>query len=144
MMYEDETRGKILNPARKKQLFDFSRLRYGNCTGSDIDHYMELGDTFFIFIEFKYGRLDMPLGQKKAYTRLVDIVQSTGREAVLFLSCHFETDPDSVVDAAETIVEKYYYGGRWYLGEECTTKEKLDAFIQYASNKNNMKLAWAH
>ena len=135
MTYADGMRGKIMNPDRKRQLFDFSGLRRGKCTGSDMDYMMEIDDFYYAFVEFKYGHRDMPYGQKIALKRLTNIVCSTGRESILLLAQHFEPDPNVTVDAAETIVDEYFYRNRWYNGDGKTTKEVLDAFFDHGNEK---------
>lgn len=139
MKYADEERGKIQNPNRKKQLFDFSRLKYGKITGSDIDMFWEYHNEVFLFYEFKYwvtngieSKLDMPRGQKVAYMRLIDAVQAGGKEAVLFSCHHTEADTSAAVDAAECVVDKYYYDKKWYTVGDKNALEMTDSFMNYA------------
>ena len=50
---KDADRGKIRDATLIDRLRDFSGLRYGRITPTDIDAFMEFGNKAFVFIEAK-------------------------------------------------------------------------------------------
>ena len=134
-MYEDKLRGKIIYADRRKQLIDFSKLRYDNITPTDIDGYIEKQNRMFIFFEFKYGDVEMPKGQKTAFTRLVDVLEKAGKDAVLMSCRHDVKDTSLEIDGAEAIVKEYYYKGQWYKSINRTVKDVTDSFMKYINKE---------
>lgn len=132
MRYEDETRGKIQNPEQKRQLMDFSGLRYGKITPTDIDGFIEMSNKLFIFYEFKNITAKQPYGQQLAETNLIDALRLAGKEAAIILCRHSQNNFEQEIDAANCTVEKYYYDSKWYNGNNRTAKEVTDSFISYA------------
>ena len=122
-------RGVIYNRQRAGQEIDFSGLRYGKCTPTDIDGLIELGGKVFIFIEYKFGDAPMPFGQKLALERVVDIMNKT-KPSLLVHAQHF-SPPEQDIDGANAIVVKVRTGMRWITNwvSGKTVKEVVDAFI---------------
>ena len=85
MFYDDANRGVIQNRERARQIIDFSGLRYGNITPTDIDGCIEYQDKGVAFIEIKHRDSPMPKGQELALTRLVDNNSTAGKRAVLYV-----------------------------------------------------------
>jgi len=129
MMYEDNTRGKIMFPARKKQLIDFSGVKYGKITPTDIDGFFEMNDNIFIFLEYKYGNTKMPYGQKLAYERLVNALSETDRKAIVVVCKHNVEDTNEDINGANAVVEEYYYSHKWHTGVGRPVKQVIDNFI---------------
>lgn len=132
MIYTDSNRGVIQNRARARQIIDFSGIRYGNITPTDIDGFFERGNMAFVFYEMKYGDADMPNGQRIALERLVDAMRAANKKAVLFLCRHDVDDVNADVDAENTTVDKIYFNGEWHDGEKKTLKQYSDAFMRWA------------
>ena len=128
MMYTDENRGTIQNEPRMKQVIDFSGLKYGTMTPTDIDGFFEFGKKLFVYYEFKYGFASIPKGQYAALLRQVDTDRAAGKEAVLIFCRHKVKNTNSFVKAADCIVVKYYYNGQWWQGNGRTAKEITDKF----------------
>ena len=121
-------RGKIRNENYAKQLRDFSGLRYGNITPTDIDVFMEFGDKDFVFVEAKYGKADLPLGQKLALERLVDCVGETHRQSLLIIAYHNVPYSD-YVDIAKCGVKEYRSNHQWRKPKNnITVREMIDKF----------------
>lgn len=60
---DDRQRGIIRHRRRRLQVNDFSVLRYGRITPTDIDGFLDFGGRAFVFIELKHGDVPaMPLG----------------------------------------------------------------------------------
>jgi len=136
MMYDDANRGKITNPERKRQLIDFSKLKYGKITPTDIDGFIEKDNNMFMFYEYKLLDTDMPFGQRVAYTRLVDALTDAGKQAVLFICRHNQVDTNKEINGSDCIVDSYYFHGKWHPGRNKTAKELSDSFIRYTSREN--------
>lgn len=123
MNYTDENRGIIQNRERARQINDFRNLRMKrNITPTDIDGYFEYDDKAFIFYELKHGEARPSHGQSLAFTRIVDAINETGKDAVLFLCSHDVDDPEQDVDAAESKVVGCYLGKKTaYFDDESGT-----------------------
>lgn len=134
MTYKDETRGKIQNPEQKRQLMDFSGLKYGKITPTDIDGFIEMKNKLFVFYEFKNKAAKQPYGQQLAETNLIDALRLAGKEAVMILCRHNQNNFEKEINAASCIVEKYYYNSKWYDGDNRTAKQVTDSFIEYTKS----------
>ncbi len=134
MKYSDDNRGKIQNRERAKQLIDYSEMRQGNITPSDVDGFIEKGDKIFVFYEYKLPEAEMPEGQKLGLMRIVNGLTTAGKSAVLFLCRHEQYDPNKDIAGDRAIVERIYMNNRWYKGNGCTAKELTDRYIKWAEN----------
>ena len=128
-------RGVIRNRELRQQILDFSNLRYGNITATDIDGFndgvIEYKGRGYLFIEIKYEERELPYGQRLAFTRLSDDLESSGNPTLFVISSHQIHDPAVDVDVAETEVREFRYGGKWYsLSRPLTTKQISDSFIR--------------
>jgi hypothetical protein len=122
------TRGKIYNRDRAQQIKDFSGLRWGKITPTDVDGLIEYKDKGFIWIETKMIDNPMPYGQRLAYKRLIDALQQA-KPSVLYVSQH-NTMPEDDIDMAQTEVIEYYFMGRWSpCDQDITLFEAIDGFI---------------
>lgn len=121
--------GKIFNPRRAKQIFDFSGLVCDGCAPTDTDGNMDVHGKGFITIEAKYvppveseliraGQLTpesrIPYAQKLFLERANNAKQYGGFPSVVFFANHNATNPDDVIDAANAIVLSVYYHGQWH------------------------------
>ena len=121
----------IQNRRRARQLIDFSNLKYGNIYPTDIDGLIEYKNKAIALFEIKHGDTEIPEGQRLAFRRMIDDSRAAGKQAVLFICEHYVDDCNEDIDAAETIVRKFYYNGEWYDGQGFTLKEKMSSFIDY-------------
>jgi glycerophosphoryl diester phosphodiesterase len=117
-------RGVIRNREYGTQVRDFSGLRFGKITPTDIDGLIEYQNKGYVFIETKYKDAKLPRGQELALERLCDDLQNT-KPTLLIIASH-ETEGD--IDVAETIVARYRFKGEW---SRCrgTTGRLVAAFI---------------
>ncbi|MBQ7220762.1 MAG: hypothetical protein IJS28_07275 [Synergistaceae bacterium] len=136
MKYEDSSRGKIQYRDRARQLIDFSGIKYGRITPTDIDGFLEYKGKAFVFYEYKLPEVEMPDGQGLALTRMVDVLSTAGKEAVLFLCRHNETNPNKDIIGSDAIVEGVYWHGKWHQGAQQTVKQQTDKFIQWVNRKS--------
>jgi len=129
-------RGKIRNRDFARQLRDFSGLRWGNITPTDIDGYFEIGDRIFVFIEIKYGTTEVPFGQKLALERLVDIIGET-RDAILIIGSHHD-EAGTDIDVAPCVVREYRTSNVWHSPTKKTTiVELINQFSDYIGDMGN-------
>ena len=134
VIYTDDNREKIHNRERGKQIIDFSGIRYGNITPTDLDGFFEKGNKIFVFYEYKLPNAEMPKGQRLALMRVVDGLSTAGKEAVLFLCRHETYSPDADIQGDKAIVEKIYWRGSWYQGKGLNAREQTDRFIKWAGS----------
>lgn len=104
-------RGVIRNRQHATQIRDFSGMRFGNITPTDIDGFMEFGDRTFIFMESKFGNSELLLGQRLALERLCDACHAAGKASLLLVLQH-HTIGD--IAFASTQVTRYRYARRWH------------------------------
>ena len=135
MEYTDENRGRYQHPERAKQVVEFDGLRFGTWTPTDVDGFMEIRDSVYIFFELKLRGATMPRGQEVALRRVVNALMDAGKQAILFVAVHDETDPRRPIKAADAEVHKIYYGRKMYRGDG-TLKEMLERFMRYEKLRN--------
>ena len=125
------TRGTIRNRAYAQQIRDFSGLRFGSITPTDIDGFFEIAGRVFVFIEAKHGASQMPRGQRLAMERLVDAIHSPpNRYAAAFIASH-NTDGD--IDFGSAPVTMVRYEGRWHHRPgNVSLKASIDASLLFA------------
>lgn len=123
-------RGVIRNRAAAQQLRDFSGLRYGQITPTDIDAYLEFGGRLFVFVEAKYGGALMPYGQQLAIERLVDALHNPPQRHAIALVVSHDTQ-GSDVSFSDTRVQRYRWGGAWRRPQEVglSLRSALDCVV---------------
>ena len=121
-------RGKIQNGDYGGQLRDFTGLRWGAITPTDIDGFLDFGDKTFVFIEAKYNGAPMPCGQRLALERLTSACSAGGKAAICLVGSH-QTPPPALVDYANLSLERYWHEGAWHLPDKpMTIREAVDVF----------------
>ena len=104
-------RGVIRNREFKQQIADFSGLRFGKITPTDLDAFMDFHNKLFVFVESKHGGAPLPYGQRLAIERLCDACHNPRiRYAVAFITKH-ESNGD--IDFSQTVVTQYRWAGKW-------------------------------
>jgi hypothetical protein len=138
-------RGVIRNRARAKQLRDFSGLRFGKITPTDIDGFLEFNDTLFVYIEAKQMGASLPYGQKLALVRMCNAIDGTTNErgqarvAAIVVVGH-STSADQDVDYARASVAGVYYKKSWQgLNREMTCREAIEALLGLAGLERYIK-----
>lgn len=122
-------RGATTYKERAKQGRDFTGLRYGNITPTDIDALIEYKNEAYVFIEAKSNGAEMSFGQKLALERLCDDLQRI-KPTLLVLVTH-NTPSNQEIDFAQAKVSKYRYKGRWAIPQNVpTAKELIDSFLK--------------
>lgn len=126
---DDTPPGKIRNRQYGTQLRDFSGLRFGNITPTDVDGLIEYKNWGYVLIETKYRDNELPDGQRLALERLCDDLQRI-KPTLLIIASH-ETNGD--IDVAEISVAEYRFKGKWRV-REGTTKELITSFLRFLDN----------
>lgn len=113
-------RGIITHKERARQLRDYSGLRYGAITPTDIDGLIEYKDKAYVIYEFKFGDVEITRGQMLAIERLCDDLQKY-KMTIVIIARHNQP-VDKEIDAANAIVEKYRLQGKWVIMKNVTEK----------------------
>jgi len=126
---QDRDRGKQHTPALATQIRDFSGLRYGKITPTDIDCYLDFGDRLHVFTDAKLPGIDLPNGQRLALERLVDDMNDRGRYALGIICEH--PNRVGVIDFATCEVVKYRFRRRWLVPQmPMDTKTAIDTMLK--------------
>ena len=128
-------RGVINNKDRARQLRDFSGLRYGNITPTDIDGLIEYKDIAYVIFETKFGSAEVPRGQMIALERLCDDLQNY-KHTIVIISSHNHPVTEEI-DLANSIVTQYRWRKKWVdmRDNPYTVKMLVDWFL----NSDNVK-----
>ena len=93
------------------QLKDFSGLRWGAISPTDIDAILEFSNRLFIIVEAKYKNAQVPFGQKLCLERLCDAINDPPNKHCLILLTSHESDGD--IDMGLTVVTQVRENGVW-------------------------------
>lgn len=102
----------IRNIDYASQCASFEGINIGNCSPTDIDLFMEIGNKLFIIGEGKYAGCPVPMGQKLALERISDLISKT-KQCVLIVWTHM-TPPGELVVIKDCLVREFRYDGKWY------------------------------
>lgn len=128
-------RGVVRNRQYATQVRDFSGLRFGKITPTDIDGCIEYQDTCYVFIETKYKDAELPYGQRLALQRLCDDLERC-KPAIAIIASH-ETDGD--IDVANTRVTEIRFRHEWrHLKTDTTTRALIDRFLAWAKKEKEL------
>lgn len=106
-------RGKINNRERARQIRDYSGLRFGKITPTDIDGLLDFRNKLFVYIEIKLIGAELPYGQKLALERQCDAARKPGSRKTAVLIIEHDTAPEEDIDAASCPVREYRCNGKW-------------------------------
>lgn len=130
----DEMRGKIRNPKYSLQVHDFSGLRWGKITPTNIDGFVEFGGRVFVFIETKFAGAELPAGQRLALERLCDAVEDGNKYALAVVAEH-ECEVGMEIDAAALPVHEIRWRRKWRTKHSFgTLRELVDSFRKFADH----------
>lgn len=116
----------IRNREYAQRIKDFSGLRFGKISPTDIDAFLEFGNRLFVFIETKFGDSPIPYGQGLALERLCDACHTEVRGSLLLIASY---DSSGDIDVSMAIVRKYRYEGKWHEAPDMTVREVIEIFI---------------
>lgn len=131
MKYTDENRGLIQDRKNFSRVRDFSGLKYGKITPTDIDAVIDFGNQATVIIETKFRDTVMPLGQRIALERLTDQFDDAGRKGLTIIASYDNQEGD--IDFARAIVSEYRCAHRWKTSKrkDLTVRELIDNFLVY-------------
>ena len=128
-------RGAVRDLVAYTQPKNYTKLRYGKISPTDIDLFLDFGNKAFVFLELKHYAVRMPDGQRLGLERLCD---GCGRSAILLLAIHANTSTE-MVQVHELNVEKYRYKKAWHTPKEpITVKEAIDGFAAKFGYEGNV------
>lgn len=130
MKYQDGNRGKIQYRNYASQIIDFSGIRIGNITPTDIDGLIEFKNRAFVLLEYKRRGGQLPHGQKLALTRMVDRLTKGGSSAILLVCVH-DTNAPCDIDGANAIVESAYMNEKWFKGRQHTVIREIEGYLEW-------------
>lgn len=136
MNYSSDNRGAIQFRNRRKQIVDFSEVRFGNITPTDCDGIIEYHNKAYILFEIKYRDAPVPKGQLLALTRTVDDFKLANKKAVLIIAEHHVDNTDDDVKADKCSVRKWY-NGQWKTFDG-SLKSLIEKFINSVDNKERL------
>lgn len=142
MNYDDSNRGLIQCQGRAKQLIEFAGMPIGPIGLTDIDATCEYHNTLWVFMEVKKkGReIDDSKGQEVWYTRTINAIDRSGKDAVLYVCEHSVEDPRRPILLKDTEVTKAYWKGRWYSPPRpINAKQVFDHAIDFARRMEKWK-----
>lgn len=133
---DERKRGVIKHVERKMQLADFSGLRWGKITPTDLDgllstiHGMlDFGGQLFFAFELKTVGAHMPYGQRSHLGSLSRVAHAGGATFYVLVAEH-DTPPPNAIDAAAADVIELCENGIWRLPKR-TVKlgEAIDLYL---------------
>ena len=121
-------RGVMYAPTIATQERDYSGLRYGRITPTDVDGLLDFQDKVWVVFELKRAGNNMPYGQRLALERLVDDLAGQ-KPAVGFVAEH---NGAGVIDAALAVVVKMRWKGQWRDDNRgLTLAESINIFLRH-------------
>jgi hypothetical protein len=105
--------GKIRFPSRAFQHIDFSGIRYGNATPSNVDGVLELEDRLFVILEYKHASAQpMSKGQRTMIERITDGLDIGGRYAIAVIGIH-NSPVGEIIDGANSQAVEVRWKSEW-------------------------------
>lgn len=136
-------RGAIRNREAATQIRDFSSLRWGKITPTDIDGFVDFGDRLFVIVECKFAGNEVPRGQLLALSRLTDACHCPPRRICVAVIVEHDVKLGSDVDYAQTKVRTYRLNGEWRTPQTSgglRLSEAIERIRAYAHNRIGLRL----
>jgi hypothetical protein len=127
-------RGRIRHVERAQQINDFSGLRYGTITPTDIDGISDMHNRGYVIHEVKYRKAKVPRGQKLCLQRMVDDFNKAGKKSIAIIAEHSVDDTSVAVDNADCDVREIYMSSKtgWRATKRpFKLRELIDIFIEF-------------
>lgn len=130
----DSDRGKIRNKNHVPTK-DFSGLRYGKITPTDVDGFMEFKDKIFILLELKFADSVLKYGQKTALERGCDAWTDAGKTAVILIA-RYNNRGTEEIDVAPLPVSEFRIDKKWHKPKiEITVRQAIDQILTWHRRK---------
>lgn len=125
--------GKIRYKFRASQQIDFTGVRFGNATPSNVDGLLEIKDELFILLEYKHeSAAEMSRGQRLLIERVADQLGATGKTSCAIIAEH--SNPVSMdINGARAKVLEVRWQGRWFdmRGKNRTVESCVNGVYNY-------------
>jgi len=130
-------RGAVRNRGHYTQLKDYSRLRYGLITPSDIDGVIDFQNKAFVFLELKFSGAKMSFGQRLMYERICDACETGGVPSIVIVADH-KSGRDEMIAVHDLPVIQIRFQRKWFRPQVSdTVKGVVDRFqAKYAGQHN--------
>lgn len=130
---KDSERGVAKWRARAEQGRDFSGLRFGSITPTDIDGSMDFGGRVFVFMEAKHRTATLPSGQRKHLEYQCISHTESGRDAIALVLMH-DTPVTEQINFAECEVVEFWMNGRWHKPKRSIkARRAIELFLSYCN-----------
>ena len=116
----NDDRGIITYRKRAQQIIDYSGLRFGNITPTDVDGFIDYHGECFVLIEFKFRDKELPPAQKHALVALAD---SADRPTMIIVAEHYVEDTEQDIPAGDCKVRESYVKGIGWRKSSRTVRE---------------------
>lgn len=126
-----DNKGVIINRKRAKQLIDYSRVRFGNITPTDIDGFIDYRGECFVIIEYKLGNKALPPGQRRAFENLAN---NSVKPLLVIVAEHKVIDTEKDIEAGSCMVREAYWSGKWHKYQGKTVTELIRAWLGFAGS----------
>lgn len=121
-------RGKIKHRKYASQIRDFSGLRWGKITPTDIDCAIDFGGRAYVIAEAKFKGAKLPYGQRLAIERFVDSWLPP-LHAIGFVVEHTSSGD---IDFASCVVTEYRYRRGWHPYKKSGDfRQAIDFWLEY-------------
>jgi hypothetical protein len=131
--YTDDNRGKIQFRGRAQQIKDFSGMRIGNITPTDIDAFIEYKNKCFIVIELKSENSMLSFGQKLAFERMI---KSFDKPSIFILCEHTTHDSsDDIPVSLSKVIKVFTKKWGWQEIEHYNLIDLVNKYIEYIDSK---------
>lgn len=121
---DNSNRGRILCPERASQLIDFSGLRYGMITPTNVDGLIEFKDKLYILLELKLRQTPMKRGQELCFERLCNALTAANKIAIVIVAEH-DTLIGQQISCTDARVRRCYKDGKWIAADAAVTVGEL-------------------
>ena len=127
-------RGAIRDKMGASILCDFTGLKYGKITPTDLDGFVDFGNKIFVLIECKGGKARMPYGQRLALERLID----NSKVKSLLIVAKWKKLSKGFIDVANCEVTQIRFEEKWHKIPKTTVRKIVDRFVEkYAPEYNH-------
>jgi hypothetical protein len=124
--------GRLNNKERYFQETDYSGLRVGNMTPTDLDGLLEYSNIAYMFFEVKYVGKSMPAGQKLALEHLAMDLTRAGKKTVVLIVEHEIENTNDIIPVGDCNVREVLFGcqGFWRVPKYAlTAREAMLSFV---------------
>lgn len=128
--------GVIRHRTRSLQVNDFSNLRYGKITPTDIDGALEFNGKLFIFIEAKFIGTPIGRGQELFLERITDSLTFKPQRFAYAIIADHHHPSDEDVDFSNMTVRTIRQNGRWKppMQRGLTVRQAIDRMVSAVEN----------